>query len=46
MRKLIGKILVWFLKGQTIEFNNGYAELPDYTSKQETDKPRGKFNIK
>lgn len=46
MRKIIGKIIIWFLKDQVLEFKNGYVEIPDLTSKEKTDKPRGRFIIK
>lgn len=46
MRKLIGKIILWFLKDQVLEFKNGYVEMPDLTSKEKTDKPIGRVTIK
>ena len=46
MRKLIGKIIVWFLKDQVINFDDGYVILPDCTNKENKDTPKGKFKIK
>lgn len=46
MRKLIGKIFVWFLKDQVINFDDGYVQLPDYTNKQNKEAPKGRFKVK
>ncbi len=45
MRKLIGKIIVWFLKDQVINFDDGYVKLPDYTNKENKDTPKGRFKV-
>lgn len=46
MRKLIGKIIVWFLKDQVINFDDGYVQLTDYTNKKNKEAPKGRFKVK
>lgn len=46
MRKLIGKIIVWFLKDQVINFDDGCVQLPDYTNKENKGTPKGRFKVK